>query len=239
MARRRDSTKLCRQPRNNRGRTRKCKRLSDKGWARALPASTVRPALCESKYGAHANADPAAAFPQTEGRCRARPHRYERERLGNERDWQRRMGIGGGLLGEVRARDPQTRGVRDFAYACAARHKDTPGLKPRPEWRTIRSKAERSSSAPSVRLQQPGDVARDAIATVPSTGEEPPPTPVSSADADGTPLPAPPPKPRHADGEHDYVAVAQAREITTFAFDASKPAHVKVGADAGGLRCEP
>ena len=49
----------------------------------------------------------------------------------------------------------------------------------------------------------------------------------------------PPPKPRHADGEHDYMAVAQAREITTFAFDASKPAHVKVGADAGGLRCEP
>jgi hypothetical protein len=35
------------------------------------------------------------------------------------------------------------------------------------------------------------------------------------------------------------MAVAQAREITTFAFDASKPAHVKVGADAGGLRCEP
>ena len=135
------------------------------------------------------------------------------------------------------ARSPNARPRGSCVRLCG--HKDTPGLKPRPEWRTIRSKAERSSSAPSVRLQKPGDVARDAIATVPSTGEEPPPTPVSSADADGTPLPAPPPKPRHADGEHDYMAVAQAREITTFAFDASKPAHVKVGADAGGLRCEP
>ena len=209
MARRRDSTKLCRQPRNNRGRTRKCKRLSDKGWARALPASTVRPALCESKYGAHANADPAAAFPQTEGRCRARPHRYERERLGNERDWQRRMGIGGGLLGEVRARDPQTRGVRDFAYVCAARHKDTPGLKPRPEWRTIRSKAERSSSAPSVRLQQPGDVARDAIAGSPQPARNHHRRPFRLR-TQAASITRPPPKPRHADGEHDYMAVAQA-----------------------------